>query len=333
MQAIGACLRRRRILGASPDGLAEPAASATAGRSRAGAGRRRLGVDGPRGAGPPAPRLYRGIPPPRRRHRPCAPGPTARWRSPTWNGRGATAQTVIVPWTVIEDARLRRRLRGRPCRGTADAGFAAPRSPARLLSPRRVRGQRLPGLRRVIDVSGDGPDNAGAPVEPARECRARGRHRHQRPADAAQGAGLLGHRRQELAAYYRDCVIGGPGAFVIPVTDRSSCGSDPAQAGAGDRGSAATVASSGRASGRAGSHGDARDWRAACAGCGNVSPEPESGLARPAWPGSPRHRRRERLGQIRQRRCCSSSRPVDAASGRTRNRPRRPSFEAIGDRR
>ena len=24
----------------------------------------------------------------------------------------------------------------------------------------------------------------------------------------------------ELAAYYRDCVIGGPGAFVIPVTDR-----------------------------------------------------------------------------------------------------------------
>jgi hypothetical protein len=73
------------------------------------------------------------------------------------------------------------------------------------------------GLRRVIDVSGDGPNNEGHPVLPAR--------------DAALAEGIiinglplmttdaLSHvwGIQDLDAYYLNCVIGGPGAFVLPV--------------------------------------------------------------------------------------------------------------------
>ncbi|MFB2550711.1 DUF1194 domain-containing protein [Ensifer soli] len=68
-------------------------------------------------------------------------------------------------------------------------------------------------LRRVIDVSGDGPNNAGPPVMPARE--------------RVVGSGIIinGLAIQirpsasvgPLDRYYADCVIGGPGSFVLPV--------------------------------------------------------------------------------------------------------------------
>ncbi|CAN0606489.1 unnamed protein product, partial [Ectocarpus sp. 12 AP-2014] len=72
------------------------------------------------------------------------------------------------------------------------------------------------GLRRVIDISGDGPNNDGRVVTEAR--------------DRAIEAGLIinglplmtedGLTRwgiDDLDDYYEICVIGGPGAFVIPV--------------------------------------------------------------------------------------------------------------------
>ncbi|UCH75895.1 MAG: DUF1194 domain-containing protein [Rhodospirillales bacterium] len=72
------------------------------------------------------------------------------------------------------------------------------------------------GTRRVVDVSGDGPNNWGDPVVIARD-RA-----------VAQGVTInglpivnnrpsLSGRRQipNLDLYYRDCVIGGPGAFIV----------------------------------------------------------------------------------------------------------------------
>lgn len=73
--------------------------------------------------------------------------------------------------------------------------------------------------RRVIDVSGDGPNNQGTPVTEAR--------------DEAVGLGITinglpmmttgGIATQfnipDLDRYYTRCVIGGPGAFMVPVND------------------------------------------------------------------------------------------------------------------
>lgn len=69
------------------------------------------------------------------------------------------------------------------------------------------------GMRQVIDVSGDGPNNRGLPVTPSR--------------DRALAAGIVinglaimirpSSSVVSLDKYYADCVVGGPGAFVVPV--------------------------------------------------------------------------------------------------------------------
>lgn len=71
---------------------------------------------------------------------------------------------------------------------------------------------RYAGMRRVIDVSGDGANNVGQPVALAR--------------DKAVAAGIVINglaimlrpsTTVALDQYYADCVIGGPGSFVLPV--------------------------------------------------------------------------------------------------------------------
>lgn len=74
------------------------------------------------------------------------------------------------------------------------------------------------GLRQVIDISGDGVNNQGRPVTDARdEAVAQG--------IIINGLPFLPHADRplslfdlpELDLYYEDCVIGGPGAFSLPV--------------------------------------------------------------------------------------------------------------------
>ena len=80
-----------------------------------------------------------------------------------------------------------------------------------------IEGNGYAGLRRVIDVSGDGPNNQGGPVARARnEIIARGMILNGLPLMTRDGIGSAWHL-DDLDLYYRNCVIGGPGAFVIPV--------------------------------------------------------------------------------------------------------------------
>jgi uncharacterized protein DUF1194 len=66
-------------------------------------------------------------------------------------------------------------------------------------------------IRRIIDVSGDGSNNSGRDVTAARDEAVR------------DGVGINGLPiltvEPGLDRYYRDYVIGGPGAFMIPVKD------------------------------------------------------------------------------------------------------------------
>ena len=75
------------------------------------------------------------------------------------------------------------------------------------------------GFRRVIDISGDGPNNQGGRVVPARDAAvAKGIVINGLPLMTRGGPGF-GFNIEELDAYYRDCVIGGPGSFLVPVTE------------------------------------------------------------------------------------------------------------------
>ena len=92
-------------------------------------------------------------------------------------------------------------------------------SEALVFGARAIEDNGYAGLRRVIDVSGDGPNNQGRPVRVARDAVvARDIVVNGLPLMTREGMGSQWHL-DDLDAYYRACVIGGPGAFVIPVLD------------------------------------------------------------------------------------------------------------------
>jgi hypothetical protein len=134
---------------------------------------------------------------------------------------GPDDQKIIVPWRLIEG----------PETADAFAGEVA-RAPYRRASRTSIGGALMfakplfaasgfRGLRRVIDVSGDGPNNSGPLVVPQRDDLVAA-------GITINGLPLMLNRPNsfsmdiaDLDLYYEDCVIGGPGAFVIPVRERA----------------------------------------------------------------------------------------------------------------
>ena len=77
------------------------------------------------------------------------------------------------------------------------------------------------GLRRVIDVAGDGAKNSGPLVALTRD-------EVTQAGITINGLPIMLKRSnfgtldiEQLDVYYEDCVIGGSGAFVVPIKDRS----------------------------------------------------------------------------------------------------------------
>jgi hypothetical protein len=133
---------------------------------------------------------------------------------------GASDQRVVVPWRVIDSPAT--------AKAFTDAIAAAPYRRAYRTSISGALQFALPlfadsgvrGLRRVIDVSGDGVNNQGDPVAIVRdEVLERGITINglpillKRPSPATMDI-------ENLDVYYEDCVIGGPSAFVIPIRER-----------------------------------------------------------------------------------------------------------------
>lgn len=98
-------------------------------------------------------------------------------------------------------------------------------SDALLFSAHLIEHNNYLATRRVIDVSGDGPNNQGYPVLHAREdVIARGIVINGLPIQIKEN--IPGNPfgpsfdMKKLDIYYEDCVIGGPGAFIVPVKSR-----------------------------------------------------------------------------------------------------------------
>jgi hypothetical protein len=134
---------------------------------------------------------------------------------------GYTSQYVIVPWTVIEtreDAeRVARQLSANPpnsARRTSISG--AMEFGADLFAESAYAGNK-----RVIDISGDGPNNQGPPVAGIRD-RLIGQGVTINGLPLMTNGGLTSaYDVPDLDHYYANCVIGGPGAFMVPVNDWS----------------------------------------------------------------------------------------------------------------
>ncbi|MEM8632627.1 MAG: DUF1194 domain-containing protein [Pseudomonadota bacterium] len=130
---------------------------------------------------------------------------------------GAYAQREILPWTVIS-SRAEAQVFAEAL--TANFNPALRRtsiSGALLYAAESIEANDYRGLRRVIDVSGDGPNNDGRPVLRARQAVLdQGIVINGLPLMTKDGMGMAWHL-DDLDVYYRACVIGGPGAFAIPV--------------------------------------------------------------------------------------------------------------------
>jgi len=134
---------------------------------------------------------------------------------------GVHHRQIIVPWRAVDGPE------------SADA-FAADIGRARYTRASRTsisgalefgamlfEGSGFRGVRRVIDVSGDGVNNNGPLVTVVRdEVLAKG--------ITINGLPIMLKRPNpstmdidQLDIYYEDCVIGGPGAFVIPIKERN----------------------------------------------------------------------------------------------------------------
>jgi Protein of unknown function (DUF1194) len=147
-------------------------------------------------------------------------GPTGKVAVTYFEWAASGDQKIIIPWRVIDGPE------------TADAvANEIMKTPIRRASRTSISGAiyfAMPlfdenpyrGLRRVIDISGDGPNNNGAPVTGARDTALE-------KGITINGLPIMVKEPSystmdidNLDYYYEDCVIGGPGSFVVSIKDR-----------------------------------------------------------------------------------------------------------------
>jgi hypothetical protein len=127
-----------------------------------------------------------------------------------WGAPGETR--IVLPFTHLESARdskafgFRIGLIRRWMRASATSIATALDDSTTLIETNEFDGQR-----RIIDVSGDGPDNAGGDLEAARQ-------RANAARIVVNGLPLMADQ-EGLDIYYRENVIIGPDSFIEPARD------------------------------------------------------------------------------------------------------------------
>jgi hypothetical protein len=133
---------------------------------------------------------------------------------------GVSDQRIVVPWRLIDGAATAQNVSREMAAAPVRRAFRTSISGALMFSAALFDGNGFRGIRRVIDVSGDGTNNQGPLVTLVRdEVIAKG--------IVINGLPIMLKEPQpgsidinDLDIYYEDCVIGGPGAFVVPIRER-----------------------------------------------------------------------------------------------------------------
>ncbi|MDF2995185.1 MAG: hypothetical protein K0R27_822 [Xanthobacteraceae bacterium] len=144
-------------------------------------------------------------------------GPNGRVALAYMEWAGVDEQKLVVDWTIVDGpasaARFATAIQEAPLRRVYRTSISG----AMIFGSALFDNNSIRGLRRVIDISGDGTNNQGPLVEPTRDSLvARGITINGLPLLLKEPAGSMLDIEQ-LDTYYEDCVIGGPGAFVIPI--------------------------------------------------------------------------------------------------------------------
>lgn len=147
-------------------------------------------------------------------------GPTGKVAVTMFEWAASTDQKVIIPWVVIDGPESADAVAAEILKSSIRRASRTSISGAIAFAIPLLEENPYHGLRRVIDISGDGPNNNGMPVTMAR--------------DAALEKGIIINGLpimvkepsystmdiDNLDYYYEDCVIGGPGSFVVTIKNR-----------------------------------------------------------------------------------------------------------------
>jgi hypothetical protein len=136
---------------------------------------------------------------------------------------GANDQRIVMPWRLIEGPESADAVAGEIARAPYRRASRTSISGALLFAKPLFDNSGYRGLRRVIDVSGDGANNAGPLVVPTRDdVLSAGITINGLPIMLRRqsGYGMWGMAYEHLDIYYEDCVIGGLGSFVIAIKER-----------------------------------------------------------------------------------------------------------------
>ena len=148
-------------------------------------------------------------------------GPTGKIAVTYFEWAASNDQKIIIPWRVIDGPE------------SADAvAHEILKTPIRRASRTSISGAinfAVPlfdenpnrGLRRVIDISGDGANNNGAPVTGARDAALETGITINGLAIMLENSSYSIMNIENLDIYYEDCVIGGPGSFVVSIKHRN----------------------------------------------------------------------------------------------------------------
>lgn len=130
---------------------------------------------------------------------------------------GSTLQRTIVPWTLVDGAESAEKFAAALDQPIPSTQSRTSISGAIDFSSSLFDDNGFKGMRKVIDVSGDGANNNGRPVAEARDqALAKGITVNGLPL-MTRGDFYSDWAVKDLDIYYSNCVIGGPGAFMIPV--------------------------------------------------------------------------------------------------------------------
>jgi hypothetical protein len=133
---------------------------------------------------------------------------------------GPFDQKIVVPWRLIDGPEsaggFASEIAQAPYRRASRTSIASALQFAKPL----FDGSGYNGVRKVIDVSGDGANNSGPLLVPVRDdLIAAGLTINGLPI-MLKRPNTFTMDIDNLDVYYEDCVIGGPGAFIIPIHAR-----------------------------------------------------------------------------------------------------------------
>jgi hypothetical protein len=147
-------------------------------------------------------------------------GPHSKVAVTYFEWSASSDQKIIIPWRVIDGPESADAVADEIMKTPVRRGSRTSISGAINFAMPLFEENPYHGLRRVIDISGDGPNNNGAPVTGARdEALQKGIIINGLPIMVKEPS-YSTMDIDNLDFYYEDCVIGGPGSFVVSIRDR-----------------------------------------------------------------------------------------------------------------